>query len=501
MKQKGIVGIFVLLILALAIAGGVYYLGKISNRSQKSQAILSNFFLRSVPRSVSDISILNLPNTADIKGVVSFKDSLWFSGGGSLVEYDIKSGKLISYSDLIKANCDSNVVMANNSLFTACRTDNINDAFGHTEQLTSKVFTGHYSIFKINPSAHEVEYIFTDKDGLKNRYNFKLTGDGDTVWVETFKGIGRIDAKTNKVSFYTTPEIDIAFGIGKILPDRDYVWAWSADEGLALFNRSAQTWQQFADTDVLGKPVAFRLDARPFASPIKLVSGGLQIGLWAGEDIGDNCLVRQYNYSTQQWTTVSSQQTQYVYQCGDILKQQFPQEPTYTIVDTDGLVQIRLPETGEQYQVDGRNNYTLSPVVDNKRYILTNSTIDVIDNTLPFPQILVKLGSLPSGSTSYSDPAMYEDLVNFLVDPDRSFAVVVDPDCAGQGCMGGQKAWLVDLNAGKVNKVYTKADNLPEGDLLYGLSMSREGDLLVVKDKQGEPLFNINTSNYNLSFR
>lgn len=517
LNQSGAVIIVVAVIFVLAVVGilGYFLLGKnkpntsipgtntnnqsVPSITQTSGTVHNDFFLFSIPKPISNISILNLPNTASIRNVIPFKDSLWFAGGGNLVEYDTKSDKLVSYSDMTKANCDGNVVMTNNFLFTSCHSDNVEDAFGHTEQLTSKIFTGHYSVYKINPSTHEVEHIFGDKDGLLNRYNYNLVSDGDTVWVQTFKGIGRIDAKTNAVSFYTTPQIDITFGIGKIIPDKDFVWAWSADKGLALFNKSTQSWQQFVDADILGRPAPYRLDARPFNNPVKLVSSGLQIGLWAGDNAQNNCLVRQYDYTTKQWTTVSQQQIQYVYQCEDLLKQQFPQEPTYTTVNSDGLVQILLPGTNKQYQIDGRNNYILSPLLNNKRYILTGSTIDVIDDSSAFRQILVKLGNLPSSGVSYGDSTAYEGLVSFFVDS-SSLGVVVDPDCAGQGCKGGQKAWLIDLKAGKVNKVYTtKADNLPSGDSLYNLSMSREGNLLVIKDKNGKPLFNIDTTNYSLS--
>lgn len=511
-----IIAVVVIFILAVVGAAGYYLLGKnklnssvpgTNTNNQSSSSITqtpktapNNFFLFSIPKPISNLSILNLPNTASIRNVIPFKDSLWFAGGGNLVEYDTKSGKLVSYSDMTKVNCDSNIVMANNFLFTSCRSDNIEDAFGHTEQLTSKIFTGHYSIYKINPSTHEVEHVFSDKDGLLNRYNYNLVSDGDTVWVQTFEGIGRIDAKTNAVSFYTTPQIDITFGIGKIIPDKDFVWAWSADKGLALFNKSTQSWQQFMDADVTGRPVAYRLDARPFNNPVKLVSGGLQIGLWAGDNAQNNCVVRQYKYITKQWTTVSQQQMKYVTQCEDALKPQFPQDPTYTTVDSDGLTQIQLPDANKRYQIDGRNNYILSPVLDNKRYILTGSTIDVIDDSSSFRQILVKLGTLPLSGVSYGDPTAYESMVNFLIDSTSSLAVVVDPDCAGQGCHGGQKAWLVDLKAGKVNKTYTtKADNLPSGDSLFNLSMSREGNLLVIKDKNGKSLFNIDTTDYSLT--
>lgn len=507
--KKGFAQILILgLVVAVFVLAGAYYLKRnlkptASTQtpptiSQNPQVNSSDFFFFSIPKPYQSLTVYQLPNNMNPRNVVQYNDSLWFAGDGSLVEYDTKSGKLVSYSDMTKANCDSNVVIANNSLFTSCHTDNIQDAFGHTEQLTSEIYTGHYSVYKINPSTHLVEHVFTDKDGLQNRYNYNLVADGDTVWAQTFKGIGRIDAKTDSVSFFTTPQIDITFGIGRIIPDKDFVWAWSADKGLALFNKTTQSWQQFTDSDVIGRPTTYRLDARPFNNPVKLISGGLQIGLWAGDNAQNNCLVRQYDYSTKQWTTVSSQQIQYVYQCEDALKQQFPQESTYTTTDSSGLTQIQLPGSSKQYQLDGRDNYILSPMVGNKRYVLTSATVDVIDDSSPFRQILVKLGGLPSSDVSYGDPSAYEGLVGFFIDPNSSLAVVTDSACGGQGCSGKEKVWLIDLKLGKINKTYTKADGI-NGEQLSELSMNSEGDLLVIKDKNSQPLFNINTTDYNLA--
>lgn len=502
----------ILVIVVIGIAG--YYLGTRENQptgqynpqlttlyptvSQIPQSNLNDFFLFSIPKPYKDLTVYQLPNTMNPINVVQYRDSLWFAGDGSLVEYDTKSGKLVSYSNMTKANCDSNVVMVNNFLFTSCHTDNIEDAFGHTEQLTSKIYTGHYSIFKINPLTHQVEYIFTDKDGLQNRYNYALVADGDSVWVQTFKGIGRINAKTNKVSFYPDSQINIHFGIGSIVPDDKYVWAYSVDTGLALFDKAIGTWQKFTDEEAIGRTGYPHLDTRPFGNAVKLVPGGLQLGIYAGDQATDNCLIRKYDYATKQWSTTMAQQVKYVSNCEDVLKPNFNTHPTYTITDQSGLTQIQLPGSSKQYQIDGRDNYILSPMIGNKRYILTSATVDVIDDSSAFRQILVKLGGLPSSGVSYGDPSAYEGLVSFLIDSDNSLAVVTDSACGGQGCSGKEKVWLIDLKSAKINRIYTKADGI-DGELLFGLSMNRDDDLLVVKDKNGIPLFNINTTNNNIT--
>lgn len=517
MNQKGFSPVLIItfiLAVLLILGFGAYYLGEKNNPfplilSPSSDQIPSEtsitqdnenngFFLFSIPKPVKDLTIFQLPNNMTPRNVVSYKDSLWFAGSGSLVEYDTKSGKLLSYSDLTKANCDSNVVVASGFIFTSCHTDNIEDAFGHTEQLTSKIYTGHYSVFKINPLTRQVEHIFIDKDGLQNRYNYNLVADGDIVWLQTFKGIGRIDAKTNKVSFYPESQIGISFGIGSIIPDKEYVWAYSADTGLTIFDKATEIWKKFTNEEIIGKTGYRGFDAQPFGNPVKLVLGGLQVGMYVGDKASDNCLIRKYDYATKQWSTTMAQQVKYVSNCEDILKSSFDPPPTYTTKDQNGLTQIKLPGSNKVYELDGRDNYILSPMLGDKRYILTSATVDVIDDSSPFRQILVKLGGLPSSGVSYGDPSAYEGLINFLVDSDSSLAVVTDSACGGQGCSGREKVWLVDLKAGKINRVYTKTDGI-NGEQLLNLSMNKVGDLLIIKDKNEKQLFNINTINNKLT--
>lgn len=521
MNQKGFAPIVIILILAIVFTLGVsgYYLETKSQSTVLHQPPVTqianvlhspkpspaqdknnnDFFFFSIPKPTKDLSIYQLPNDMHPRNVIQYQESLWFAGDGSLVEYDTKSGNIKSYSDYTKANCDSNVVLSNNFLFTSCHTDNIQDALGYTEKLEGKIYAGHYSIFEINPQTHQVEHIFTDKEGLKNRYNYTLVADDNTVWVQTFNGIGKIDATTNKVSFFNAPEIDLSFGIGQILPNKDFVWAYTVDQGLTLFNKTTQSWKQFTSSEVIGRPNYHRLDTVPFDNPIKLIPGGLQIGLWAGDQAQNNCIVRNYDYVTKQWTTASSQQIRYLTQCESLLKSQFPKEAVYTKFDSNGLTQIQLPGSSITYQIDGRDNYILSPMIVGKRYLLTSATIDTIDDKTPFRQILIKLGSRLEENVLYTDLSAYQGLVYFLIDSDGSLALVIDSACGGQGCTGDQKAWFVNLKSGKIIKTYTNSDGLPNGDTLTDLNMSREGDLLLIKNKQGDPVFSINVKNSNLS--
>jgi len=110
--------------------------------SKVPESMKNNFFYFAVPKPIKDLTVQQLPSDRDPSNVVQYKDSLWFSGSGSIIEYSTKSGELVSYSDPLKANCDRNIVLINNYIYASCHIDNIDDAFGHTNYLTTKIYMG-----------------------------------------------------------------------------------------------------------------------------------------------------------------------------------------------------------------------------------------------------------------------------------------------------------------------------------------------------------------------
>lgn len=470
-----------------------------------------NFFLFSIPKPIEKLSVYQLPNDLSPRNVIKYKDSLWFSGDGSLVEYDIKSGKLKSYTDMTKANCTSEIVMVNGYIFVACYVDNIDDAFGNVNILKTPVFTGSSAVFKINPDTHKVEYVYSKENGVLNAFNHVLYADKGYIWLSTFSGVARINPDTNKVDFYRE-QLNIPGGSEKttynvvnMFVDSDYIWvAVSANVGsvggLALFDKQNGTWKSFTARDLKDYKPDDRFDME---TPFKSVPGGMQIGFRDGA-IGtvDRFVEKQYNYQTGKWTKLGEQRaTGSFYE--DLRKHidsVYPSKPGYQVIDQDGLTQIKLPGEEKIYKLDGRNNFILSRSFGDKRYVLTNATVDVIDNNSEFRKILVKLGSRLESAISVSDISFFESLVNFLIDQQGEWAIVTDSDCGGMGCTGNQKVWLIDLKMGEVQKAYVgEKDGVPAGELLMNLSMSRENDKLIIKDKNSAPLFNIDLKSYNLT--
>lgn len=166
---------------------------KVSPQNQISPKVekleTDNFFKSPKDLHVRRIKVDQLPDSEGIQGFETYKNSLWVSGDGALIEYDLNLGKVIGFSDPLKANCDSNLVIVNDYLFAACRTP-------------TRKYIGKYLVLKINLKNLKVEKIFSEKDGLLDQNNYDLFKDGNYVWVSTYDGLGKVNAKTDEVDFY-----------------------------------------------------------------------------------------------------------------------------------------------------------------------------------------------------------------------------------------------------------------------------------------------------------
>lgn len=174
--------------------------------------------------------------------------------------------------------------------------------------------------------------------------------------------------------------------------------------------------------------------------------------------------------------------------------EQIPPNKNFRIIYQLGLTQ--LSDSNKIYQLDGRINLDLSPMIGNKRYILTNATIDMIDDDTPFSKILIKLGE----QVRVPEPG----LARLFIDPETLFGIALASFCSGPTCEDWRRIWLIDFNSGKIIKTYTESDRVPyapsENFWPPDLIMVREDDILIVKNKNnGETVFTINTKNYNLT--
>lgn len=119
---------------------------------------------------------------------------------------------------------------------------------------------------------------------------------------------------------------------------------------------------------------------------LKLIPGGIQIGFRDG-NIGqfEKFVEKQYLYNTGTWDKVNTDTIATGAQATKTfayIDQTYPERfKEYDKENNDGFSDLVLPDTNEVFQVNGRDNDIVSPVIDGTRYVLTNASIDIIDDS------------------------------------------------------------------------------------------------------------------------
>ncbi len=490
-------------------------------KSQSSPALttssineaLNDFFKSDLSgESIADLKINSLPDSKFVRGVARYKNSLWVSGDGSLIEYDSDSNLIKKFSDPTKAKCDSNIVIVGNYLFAPCRTLN-----GTEKELPS------YSLYKINLHTLKIEKIFTAKDGLKSLDNFDVYQDGEYVWISTFNGVARINSKSNNVNFYTS-EMGIGgysegdrYSTRRVLPDKDFVWvevvasAYSTG-GVSRFDKKTQTWIPFGPKQIIG---ADSPQNRIDFEGIKFIDGGIRVAFRKdGVSTNDSLVEKDFLYSNSNWTTVSD----------NLPMSGANSDPTYDYIknnyyyvsgeygeeDGEGFIQVYSNKKLVN-KINGRAYLWMSDLLgDTKRYLITGASVDVIKDLHKIPEIVFGFGR----NMDNSDPHPTNPDVKFYASSDSDLAIVIDPNYflgfEGPEQWGDMNVWVVDLKNDKLIKKFT-TNNKYEWRKSFGndspligqdgkqTSVIKQGDVIGVL-MDGNPIIEYNSKLSTLEF-
>jgi hypothetical protein len=436
-----------------------------------------NFFLDSVPKPISGLKVEALPDESFTGKGVSYKDMYITAGQTSLLVYSAKTGKLISYSDPFKARCNDDPVIIGKYLYAPCRLGNIEqETVAHLPE---------QQIFKIDINDLSLVRTYSRVDGLLSGYNYLLAADGTDLWVGTFDGLGKIDILTDKVSFYSNQlGIDATHtNVNNILIDQNYIWFSitaniESSGGLSLYDKSKGIFTGFNLKEITGKPGRFDLELGGRAW--KLVTGGIDIGFNTNNETG---FIKRYRYDKGVWETLETITT------GNIhlpFTKYFPSP-------TPNKSEIKMGV----FNIQSRTALAISDIIGNGRYILTSSTIDYINDSLNYPEIVLDLSdNFRSGWPSFEDRKM----VIFNIDPEQLTGFAFHHPWGGDGCIDPT---LITFNL-KTKRILKKITfscwdlpvNFPEGSK----TVYSDG-VYIVYDSQGHRVFtlNMNTLEFKLS--
>jgi len=197
----------------------------------------------------------------------------------------------------------------------------------------------------------------------------------------------------------------------------------------------------------MGRPGHFELGGW------KLVPGGIEVrGSAAG-------VIRRYTYATGTWTDGARLRSYPDGTRWDELA--FGLHYLHGIRTRSGPTALTMPGSRTVYAYQGRKSMRLSPVIHGRRYVLTTSTLDVVDRTLAFPTVHVPLGLLLDGAEG-GEP----DRLRLLVEPAGRVALVIRTQEKFEESQPDHDLLLLDLVTRKVREhVKLKPSTFEIGDI------------------------------------
>lgn len=474
MMKKGNAVVFLLFLLLVFISISTYLYLQLQkfNQSRNDKVVDQtltdikntkvNTYLFDKFSSFGDVEIGDFPNLTSIRGVVKYGNSLWIVGDGKLVEFDTTKNKIVRVSSSELGYCANNLVLVRDYLYIPCH-----------EKLN---YESSQVVHKLNLKNYVLEKTFGEKDGLTGRLNYELTTDGSDIWITTNNGVGKIDSNDH-VYFYKS-ELGITatvYSVSKILVDNKSIWVYVnanaySQGGIARYDKTLQKWFSFGPNELR------EFDKSRFdATDIAVVEGGLISKTW---EVG-KCTIKKFLYSSNKFTNVSISSN-----FGDCGNTDVGSDyKTYT--DENGFTQLSY--LGKNYLIDGRVAMFLSPAINNRKYFITNVSIDRIDDISVPPMPVIKFGKNISPLTGTTEIKWTDNYVKFVT-TNSDYWLVISTGCKLGGMIelpcDSPTIWLVDAKK-ELLVARFDSDNsktLISKDIIGTLSAQLTGNQLIISN-------------------
>lgn len=465
------------------------------------------------PAPSDDLIADHLPYSGSVNDAVFIDEYAWLVTDGGLMQYRLEDGQQISYTDRTIANCIRDILYIEGYLYVNCFVNN-EGAFGSTSVDDSLYPLGGSAILKIDPATYTVERRYDTTNGIENDYNFIMHADGEIIWLETFQGVARIDTTDGTIDFYTDelgfPETNERYSVNYILIDTDHVWvSYNANDysngGVSMYSKENGSWTAFGIDDLMEYPTRFDLEKQgPSTHYAKTIPGGIQIAFKDGSlGMYDRLVEKQYQYDTGEWTVVAEHVATgpQAVATEQLLQANYPSPPQYSFVDSEGLTQLQNPDGSQEYRINGREAFQVSSLIDGKQYILTGTTLDLLDNSSSFPDIIVNLAGNEFISSSDPNERLFDGSDMVLIGPDEAYALIIDNICVGQCREWGYRVWYVDLKTRSLVTVFDLEDDKlfsgvdPQSHSLY---IEKNEAVLSVQSEDGTEFFQVDTTSETL---
>ena len=181
---------FFLVILLIILFGAFYFFSTKKDLStldfigEEKSALTPSVFVDRVPsENMERLTMEDFPANLEAgyhQSVVAHKERFYVAGMHHILEYDAQ-GNLLAMTDRAQIDCAFRLAVIGDALYAACMED---------------------GIYEINLLTRSLAYHFDKSNGLSELRNLYPVADGNTLWVVTFDGLAKIDAKSREVMIY-----------------------------------------------------------------------------------------------------------------------------------------------------------------------------------------------------------------------------------------------------------------------------------------------------------
>lgn len=329
-------------------------------------------FVSQLPVDFKNLQLADLPSTIGHSAAVH-DGNLIIASHRYLMEYT-QDGKLVRISDPSVFACPNDddyypelpagIAGEGNTLYAAC--------------------TGN-GLYEINLAENRV-VAFWDRE-LPDLRNLRLTIDGDTLWLETFNGLAKIDRQTRKVTSYREELGITCEGYGTTVSAfKGDVWVTvnanaGCTGGVAHYQPATDSWT-FYGVEAFNRIQLDRIDFNKF-----IVSAE---GVFAVHQDGgpEHTILDQFDVATNSWKRLDDQPADIAYKSRLPLPEEyltsyvygFDQVITWHVKDGDEWIVLTLPE---------RIYLAMTPVAEGEFVLLSTAGLESFEEGDDFPKMLI----------------------------------------------------------------------------------------------------------------
>jgi len=191
------------------------------------------------------LTVRDLPNMIDTRGVYEYNGRYIVASVDRLVEYDSKSEMIVRTNNPTVLPCIFSTAIIGDNLYVTCNKV-VLDVNGNT--------TGKSTLVRLNLTSGSITNRYFETDA-KPRINFWVTSLGTDLWGSSWDGVFKMDTTTQKVVEYSSQSI----GYPNCRPGRIYIKnnavrvqitnGSDCPGGVAEYDTNTNTWKQLPDSN------------------------------------------------------------------------------------------------------------------------------------------------------------------------------------------------------------------------------------------------------------